>query len=75
MMRIENARTLNGDRANQATIREIADQSGRPFAEVSALYRDVFEALSAQASVAHYLPVFVARKVRERYLGMAASSS
>lgn len=58
---------LPGDRVHRAAIREFADELGRPYAEVSALYRDVYAALEAKASISHFLPVFVFRRIREHY--------
>ena len=56
-----------GEGAHRAVIRAMAEELGRPLAEVNALYRDLLKALAANALITQYLPVFVARKVRERY--------
>lgn len=58
---------LPGERVHTAAISEIANELGRPYAEVSALYRDLYVALEATASITHFLPVFVFRRVREHY--------
>ncbi len=55
------------ERLHFESIRDIAEQFARPYAEVSTAYRALFLALSAQAGVTDYLPLFVARKIRERY--------
>ena len=55
------------ERAHFTAIRDIAEEFERPYGEVSAAYRDLFLALAADADVTDFLPVFVARKMRERY--------
>lgn len=52
---------------HRSAIREIADGFGRPVAEVADLYQETFATLEASATVTTYLPVLVARKIRERY--------
>lgn len=56
---------LSGNRVPMEAISDIADELGKPYAEVSAVYWDLYVALEAKASVTHFLPVLVFRKVRE----------
>lgn len=56
-----------GDGVHLAAIRDIAETFGRPQSEVALLYRELFVALAARASITTYLPVLVTRKVHERY--------
>ena len=62
--------TAFGDGVHHAAIRDIAVTLGRPQSEVALLYRELFVVLAARASVTTYLPVLVARKIRERYLNL-----
>jgi len=50
-----------------AAICDIAETMGRPLTEVALLYRELFAALAAKATITTYLPVLVTRKIRERY--------
>ncbi len=52
---------------NQGAIESIARELNRPFAEIAALYADIFTHLKARAEVTDYLPIFVARTVRLHY--------
>lgn len=54
-------------RREQREIEAIARDLQRPMAEIAKLYTELYESLKARAQVSDYLPVLVARKVRERY--------
>ncbi len=56
---------------HHAAIRELAESVNRPLAEVEYMYEQLFMTMSAGATITTYLPVLVARKIRERYRGLA----
>lgn len=51
---------------NRSEIAFLAQQLNRSFAEVSALYEDVYVELKSHARVFDFLPVLASRKVRAR---------
>lgn len=62
---------LYADRSEQNRhlheMRAIAAELNRPIAEIMAPYQELLAAMRAKASVTDFLPVLVARKVREQY--------
>ena len=56
-----------GDSVHRAAIRDIATEVNLPLAEVELLYRELFVAMAARATITTFLPVLVTRKIRERY--------
>jgi hypothetical protein len=52
---------------HRAAIRELAESVNRPLAEVENIYEQLFMTMSASATITNYLPVLVARKIRECY--------
>lgn len=54
-------------RREQREIEAIARDLQRPATEIAQLYADLYARLKAQARVSDFLPVLVARKVRDRY--------
>lgn len=50
-------------------MRRIAVELNRPLAQIMPPYQDLLAAMRARAKVTDFLPVLVARKVRERYKG------
>ena len=54
-------------RRHMASVRSLCDEVGRPFDEVAEVYQCELFSVLAQASVADYLPVLVAKRVRLLY--------
>ncbi|MEJ7805638.1 MAG: DUF3562 domain-containing protein [Telluria sp.] len=54
-------------RGHLASVLHLCEQVGRPFDEVTEVYQCELLRLLAQASVADYLPVLVAKRVRQLY--------
>lgn len=54
-------------RRHVASVRALCDEVGRPFDEVADVYQCELLRLLAHASVADYLPVLVAKRVRQLY--------
>lgn len=65
------AQPMTGSRLSamrhEADIRAIADEVGRPLAEIAALYQLELGLLTAHATVLDYLPIFINKKLRRLY--------
>lgn len=55
-------------RLHDAQIAQIASELKRPLAEIDKLYEELLSELAPRARVTMYLPVIVARRVRDRCL-------
>ena len=55
-------------RRHLASIRALCDDLGRPFDEVAGVYQCELRHLLEKATVADYLPVLAAKRVRQLYL-------
>jgi len=53
-------------RLHEAQIAQIASELQRPLAEIDKLYAELLSELSPRARITMYLPVIVARHVRDR---------
>jgi hypothetical protein len=63
---------IGNESVHCAVIRDLAETVKRPLAEVATMYEELFARLSASATITTYLPVLVARKIRERYQYIAS---
>lgn len=63
--RSRNALSASEHERNHREIESIARQLARPLAEIAELYAAVYADLKSRARVVDYLPVLVARRVRE----------
>jgi hypothetical protein len=54
-----------GSRQSQALVRDLANESRQPIAQVRDVYESQFHRLERQAKVKLYVPIFAARHARE----------
>lgn len=60
--------TDNDDRSRHSLyIRALADETHEPIEEIALLYKNVLMHLKAGAKVPDFLPIFVAKKVKQRF--------
>lgn len=67
MARAEPSRELLAARRHDAAVREIAQEFGRPIAEVREIYQGELSGMLSNAAIVEFLPVLAEKRVRARY--------